>query len=545
MTKSRKIFQLILILSLLLAFIGNASVAIPPKDAVVQIPSQLAALAADAPDELVRVIVYRAGQSDPSDQMIQELGGTILNDLQLINAVAVQIPAGSLPQLAGLGGRVALDAPVVSMGKPVNDPCNGECPPNTYLDTLGVRQVWNMGFHGEGIGVAVIDSGVFPDRDFSEGPGKPQSRIVAQVSLNSRSGTDEYGHGTHVAGIVGGNGVASDGLYAGIAPKVHLISLKISDEFGMAYESDTVAAMQWVFENKDQYNIRVVNLSIQSTIEQSYNESALDAAAEILWFNGVVIVAASGNWYGGDVYPLNVAPGNDPFIITVGAADEKGTSILQDDFIPNFSVWGQTMDGFMKPEIFAPGVDIISVLSFGSDWYYDYPDRAVLGNEYFRISGTSMATSMVSGAVTLLLQAEPNLTPDQVKYRVINANEWVGPGRYLSVYKMLTTPTTESANQGIIPHMLLAKMAMIAYWSSQNGGETIDWANIDWSAVNWNAVNWDAVNWNAVNWNAVNWNAVNWNAVNWNAVNWNAVNWNAVNWNAVNWNAVNWNAVNW
>jgi serine protease AprX len=196
----------------------------------------------------------------------------------------------------------------------------------------------------------------------------------------------------------------------------------------------------------------------------------------------------------------------------------------------------------MKPEIFAPGVDIISVLSSGSDWYYDYPDRAVYGKEYFRISGTSMATPMVAGAVALLLQAEPNLTPDQVKYRVMNAHEWVGPSRYLNVYKMLTTPTIESANQDIIPHMLLAKMAMIAYWSSQNGEETIDWESVDWDAVNWDAVDWDAVNWNAVNWNAVNWNAVNWNAVNWNAVNWNAVNWNAVNWNAVNWNAVNWNA---
>ncbi len=152
---------------------------------------------------------------------------------------------------------------------------------------------------------------------------------------------------------------------------------------------------------------------------------------------------------------------------------------------------------------------------------------------------------MVAGAAALLLEAEPNLTPDQVKHRLISTGGWIGSYHYLDIYAAITTPTTESANQGKMPHIVLAQMAMIAYWASQNGAESIDWENIDWAAVNWDAVNWDAVNWNAVNWNAVNWNAVNWNAVNWNAVNWNAVNWNAVNWNAVNWNAVNWNAVNW
>ena len=411
-------------------------------------------------------------------------------------------------------------------------------PNSTYLDTLGVREVWDMGYTGAGIGVAVIDSGISQDRDFTS---------VQKLSFSSNSTTvnDVYGHGTHVAGIIAGNGTDSGGQYMGVAPDTDLISLKISDETGMAYESDTVDAMQWVFNHKEQYNIRVVNLSVQSTIEQSYHDSALNAAAEILWFNGIVVVAATGNWYGGNVYPLNSAPANDPFVITVGAVDEKGTTKIKDDRATTFSVWGLTQDGFFKPEIFAPGVDIISVLSKDSSWDVEYPDRSVFSGQYFRISGTSMATPMVSGAVALLLQSEPDLTPDQVKYRVMNAKNWAGSSPYLSIDKMLTTPSTESANQGVVPHMLLAKMAMIAYWASQNGEEIIDWENVDWAAVNWNAVNWNAVNWNAVNWNAVNWNAVNWNAVNWNAVNWNAVNWNAVNWNAVNWNAVNWNAVSW
>jgi serine protease AprX len=182
----------------------------------------------------------------------------------------------------------------------------------------------------------------------------------------------------------------------------------------------------------------------------------------------------------------------------------------------------------------------------------DHPEKQV-DKDYFRMSGTSMAAPMVTGAVALLLQDEPNMTPDQVKQRLMATarTDWAGydPARagagYLDIYAAVHGTTMEAANQGNMPHMLLAKMAMIAYWASQNGEENIDWNAVNWNAVNWNAVNWNAVNWNAVNWNAVNWNAVNWNAVNWNAVNWNAVNWNAVNWNAVNWNAVNWNAVNW
>jgi serine protease AprX len=392
----------------------------------------------------------------------------------------------------------------------------------------------------------VIDSGIFTDRDFTITPEKPHTRIKVVKSFIAASPSDHFGHGTHVAGIIGGHGGASAGMYSGIAPGVDLISLKISDDKGLAYESDTVGAMQWVYEHKHEYNIRVLNLSIQSVIPQPYHESALDAAAEILWFNGIVVVAAAGNWEESDDFKaIEAAPGNDPFIITVGAVDEKDTSHKGDDVITSFTPLGQTIDGYTKPDIFAPGVDIVSVLSSGSDWYFEHPDRVVMDGEYFRLSGTSMAAPMVTGAAALLLQAEPGLTPDQVKYRLIHSADMLESWPYLNVFSTLNTRTIESANQGVIPHMLLAKMAMIAYWSSQNGEEDIDWEEVNWDAVNWNAVNWNAVNWNAVKWNAVNWNAVNWNAVNWNAVNWNTVNWNAVNWNAVNWNAVNWNAVNW
>jgi len=547
-----KVLRTVLITAILLGLLAPASA--PVNVEASRVNPELLQISQESPTQWIRVIVQKANSSDKAEALVENLGGVITKDLYLINAFAAELLARDLLELSKSVSVqwVSLDAPMETAGKPIKDSEFAETLPEAYfLDTLNVKQVWDKGLQGQGVTVAVIDSGIFMDRDFTLFPGKPHTRILAQESFVNNSSTDEYGHGTHVAGIIGGHGGASDGLYAGIAPQVNLINLRISDEFGMAYESDTVEAMQWVFDNKELFNIRVVNLSINSTSEMSYHESPLNAAAEILWFNGLVVVASAGNkGPAGSYNTVNAAPANDPFIITVGASDEHGTSDRSDDTIAPYSAYGTTMEGHLKPDIIAPGQDIISVLAFSSDWYYDYPERAVLGQEYFRISGTSMAAPMVTGAVVLLLQAEPDLTPDQVKYRLMNSGAKLEGFAYLDIYDAFSTATHESANDGNVPHMLLAKMALIAYWSYEAGGEICDWENIDWASVNWNSidwasVNWDSINWDTVNWDSVNWNSVNWNSVNWNSVNWNSVNWNSVNWNSVNWNSVNWNSVNW
>ena len=238
-------------------------------------------------------------------------------------------------------------------------------------------------------------------------------------------------------------------------------------------------------ENKDvpAYRIRIVNLSVNSTVDQSYHTSPIDAAAEILWFNGVVVVASAGNGLSGSYNTINAAPANDPFIITVGATDEAGTPDRSDDAIAPFSAYGTTMDGFAKPDIVAPGKNIVSVLATESWWRNEYPERFV-ENIYFRASGTSMATPMVTGAVALLLQDEPNLTPDQVKYRLLNSDSYL-PGQagdsrqypYLNVYVAINGNTTESSNTGLTASQLL--------WT---GTEPITWGSVAWNSVAWNSV---------------------------------------------------------
>jgi len=377
---------------------------------------------------------------------------------------------------------------------------------NAYISAIRADKVWNAKpyIQGQGIGVAVIDSGVNPNGDLYTNMGV--NRQVADIRFNSdynQSPSDGYGHGTHVAGIIGGDGSESSGKYIGVAPMVNIINVKVSNDDGSARMQDVVQGLQWVLENKDTYNIRVVNLSLNSAVAESYNTSPLDAAVEILWFNSIVVVVSAGNTGSGTIYP----PANDPFVITVGAMDDKGTAVITDDMLANFSAYGNIENGSVKPDLVAPGKNIIArIVNQNMGLAGSHPANKV-GTQYFKMSGTSMAAPMVSGAVALLLQDEPGLTPDQVKYRLMaTANKsWseydakkAGAG-YLDVYAAVTGTTTESANTGKLPSQLLS-----------TGTEPITWGSVGWNTVGWNTVGWNTVGWNTVGWNTVGWNSDYW-----------------------------------
>ena len=376
---------------------------------------------------------------------------------------------------------------------------------NVYNATVRATEVWNEApsyWQGQGVAVAVVDSGIGKNKDLT-------SRVIKNINFNQayHNSTDRYGHGTFVAGIIAASGLASQGQYIGIAPKTNLINVRVSDDQGMATEADVVKGLQWVLQNQSKYNIRVVNLSLNSSLLQSYHTSPLDAAAEVLWFNGIVVVVAAGNSGTANLYP----PANDPFVITVGATDDKGTTSLSDDTLATFSAYGTTEVGTTKPELIAPGTHI--------NGYLPGSKRSTIGllhntnsfaPDFFWMSGTSMAAPMVSGAVALLVQAEPMLTPDQVKYRLMatanknwpNYNATTAGAGYLDIYAAVHGTTTQSANTGLTASQLL--------WT---GSFPIAWGSVNWNSVNWNSVNWNSVNWNSVNWNSVNWNSDYWESV--------------------------------
>ncbi|MGZ9234336.1 MAG: S8 family peptidase [Anaerolineales bacterium] len=466
----------------------------------------LVQMAAANPDQLVTIIVQKlAGASDVEEQVL-DLGGQVTRDLKIINAFSAEMSAGAVLDLARSSSVrwVSLDAPVVSTA--CSKCVDTSKLANAYVQAIRADQIWNTKpyLQGTGIGVAVVDSGINPNGDLYTNMGV--NRQVVDVRFNSdynQSASDGYGHGTHVASIVGSDGSDSGGKYIGVAPLVNILNVKVSNDDGSARMNDVVAGLQWVLQNKDAYNIRVVNLSLNSSVAESYHTSPLDAAVEILWFNKIVVVASAGNYGNGAIYP----PANDPFIITVGATDDKGTKSLSDDLIASFSAYGTTSDGVKKPDLVAPGKNITARLVNQNMGLANAHPANKVGDMYFRMSGTSMAAPMVSGAVALLLQDEPGLTPDQVKFRLTaTANKaWAsynatkaGAG-YLDVYAAVRGTTTQNANTGVKASQLLT-----------TGSTPITWGSVGWNSVGWNSVGWNSVGWNSVGWNSVGWNSDYW-----------------------------------
>jgi serine protease AprX len=478
----------------------------PASTASTRIQPLLANMASMDPEQIVRVIVQKASLSRDAETHVAAVGGTVTADLPIINAFAAEMRAETAAQLSRSKSVrwVSLDAPMVST---VCDKCVDTTKlANAYIRAIKADQVWNKKpyLQGTGIGVAVLDSGVNPNGDLYTNLGV--NRQVADVRFNSdynQSPFDGYGHGTHVASIVGGDGSESGGKYIGVAPLVNIINVKVSNDDGSAMLTDVVAGLQWVLENKSTYNIQVVNLSLNSSVAESYHTSPLDAAVEILWFNKIVVIVSAGNHGESALYP----PANDPFVITVGAVDDKGTTAISDDVMASFSAYGTTSDGVKKPDLVAPGKNIVArLVNQNMGLAIDHPANRV-GDQYFRMSGTSMAAPMVSAAVALLLQDEPNLTPDQVKYRLMaTANKsWSGydaiksGAGYLDISGAVRGTTTQSANTGLEASQLL----------------TTGTAPITWDSVGWNSVGWNSVGWNSVGWNSVGWNSVGWNSDYW------------------------------
>ena len=262
------------------------------------------------------------------------------------------------------------------------------------------------------MGVAVIDTGIAGDLPDFQIP-RGGSRVIASAVTNpcARDANDHYGHGTHVAGLIAGNSLIynnwAHGKYMGVAPRANLISVKVSDDDGNTTVLDVIYGIQFAVDNKAAYGIRVVNLSLSSTVAESYRTDPLDAAVESAWFSGLVVVTAAGN-EGAANDGVTFAPANDPWVITAGALDDRGTLTRLDDVLAPWSSRGLTQDGVRKPEVLAPGARLVSTLAPNSDFAHLCPECTV-DSRYFRAGGTSMSAAVVSGAAALLLEAHPDV----------------------------------------------------------------------------------------------------------------------------------------
>ena len=294
------------------------------------------------------------------------------------------------------------------------------------VGALAVREL--MGYTGAGVGVAIVDSGVtewHDDLTFANGQGQRVAHFADFVNGYTQP-YDDFGHGTHVAGIVAGNGYDMNGVRSAIAPEAHIISLKALDGEGHGTISMIIAAIDYAVANKDALNIRVLNLSLGAAVTESYNTDPLTLAAKRAVDAGIVVVASAGNLgkarNGQPQYGAIGSPGNAPWVITVGASSHNGTVLRQDDTMAPFSSRGPTMfDYAAKPDLVAPGYGVVSLSDPVSRFYATKSEFLVGGfvntsyTPYLTLSGTSMAAPVVSGTVALMLQANPSLTPNLVK----------------------------------------------------------------------------------------------------------------------------------
>jgi serine protease AprX len=275
----------------------------------------------------------------------------------------------------------------------------------------GARDVqMEEGLSGEGVTIAVLDTGIHPHPDLIQ----PDSRIDAFVDfINEESKPyDDQGHGTHCAGDAAGNGHASEGLYTAPAPGARLIGLKVLDKNGGGRLSTVIQGVQWCVENREQHAIRILSMSLGAPAYESHRDDPLCQAVEIAWHHGIAVFVAAGNE--GPESGTIGTPGISPTVITVGAVDDRDTEEVSDDEKAPFSSRGPTVDDWVKPDLYAPGTSIVSLSVPGSPLEKQYPESRV-GEHYIRLSGTSMATPFCAGVAALLLEANPRLSPNDIK----------------------------------------------------------------------------------------------------------------------------------
>jgi serine protease AprX len=446
---------------------------------------------------------------------------------------------------------------------------------------------------GSGVTVAVLDTGITRHPDLGD-------RVAARVDLTQEGdGYDRYGHGTHMIGVIAGDGGASGGAWAGAAPGASVLPVKVASWNGATDVSAVIAGLEWIAAHRERYGIRIVNLSYGTDSSQKHLEDPLNDAVQRLWEAGVLVVAGAGNR--GDGGSKIEKPGDDPFVLTVGAAYTRGTAAPEDDEVAEFSSRGPTGEGVAKPDVVAPGVAIVSHRAAGSTIDNLRPEARV-GAHYMKGTGTSQAAAVVSGVAARMFDAAPALGPDEAKAALIGTaapalagQSGAGAGLVDATAAVQAAAARSyaslPANQGLERSSGLGKLDSsrgsvkpYADWKERGKPEQLsgefdalgqawdsaamaarDWSTAAWEAspwalhtalaegwsdatapaASWRGLGWDEGSWTARSWGELPWVARSWGARSWGARSWGARSWGARSWGARSWGARSWGAALW
>jgi serine protease AprX len=442
--------------------------------------------------------------------------------LDLVGGISVSVPAKWLDKLSRVDGLTVTPDALVRVTGTTTGMASGQLWPYES----GNSQLWagDLGlYNGKTPAIAIVDSGVQNRSDFG-------NRLIASVNLSTLPGNtsldDERGHGTFVAGIAAG--AASD--LAGADPVAPIVSVKVMDKNGQAKTSDIINACQWILDNKEQYNIRVANFSLHSSYGTNFYRDPLDRAVEKLWFGGVVVVAAAGN-YGSATGPSGVkfSPGNDPFVITVGAVDLGNSARANDDAVPAFSAYGYTYDGFYKPELAAPGRYMVGPVAPGSTLTQVKAGNMV-GTDRIQLSGTSFSAPVVSGTVAQMLARHPDWTPDQVKGALMRTARRVKTNPLAAGLGELTA--SRAVNSALTPNPNAGLDRFVTSVAGTSGVtfNAMSWASAASASMSWNSMSWADQSWSDMSWADQSWASMSWADQSWSDMSWSDMSWADMSW---------------
>jgi len=532
---------------------GRAAVTVAAAVAALAGTSLAGAPAASAsPSETV--IVTSAGLLSPV-MAVLEAGGAILAQLPIIAGVEASIPAILEPVLAALPGiTVTPDISVSVQSTPVST--GPHTPSDVFLQQTGAARLASAGDTGQGVTVAVLDTGIDSLPDFS-------GRLIGGVDLTGANNPfqDSYGHGTFIAGLIAGDGASSNGQYSGEAPGAKLVSIKVAGATGQTDLVTLILGLQWAIAHQSQYGIKVLNISLGFQPTESTVINPLDMAVQAAWASGITVVVSAGN--AGPFNGTILSPGDDPLVITVGALDDMASPSAAGDEMTTFSSAGPTSpDGWEKPDLVTSGRSVVSLAAPGSTIYDNYPSARV-GSANFVGSGTSFSAAITSGAAALVLADNPGLTPNQVKARLLGTtsagpvgNPFVDGHGALNAYAAATSGSMNFSQSaaGLLPTLPGATVSLSPtrpvdtwnknLWSGMSWSQppATGWA---WNGYAWNATDWTGWAWNGAAWNASAWKGAAWNGADWTGWAWNDAAWTGSAWNGAAWTGWAWNSSGW